>query len=55
MPIPDTLAPKITADFRAEKSMRSEKFFVKLCIATQQLNSLTVPSTPYVFNNCIYF
>ena len=24
-------------------------------IATQQLDSLTVPSTPYVFNNCIYF
>ena len=23
-------------------------------IATQQLDSLTVPSTPYVFNNCIY-
>ena len=24
-------------------------------IATQQLDSLTLPSTPYVFNNCIYF
>ena len=24
-------------------------------IATQQLDSLTVPSTPYVFSNCIYF
>ena len=24
-------------------------------IATQQLDSLTVPSTPYVFNNCSYF
>ena len=24
-------------------------------IATQQLDSLTVPSTPYVFNNCIHF
>ena len=24
-------------------------------IATQQLDSLTVPSTPCVFNNCIYF
>ena len=26
-----------------------------LRFATQQLDSLTVPSTPYVFNNCIYF
>ena len=24
-------------------------------IASQQLDYLTVPSTPYVFNNCIYF
>ena len=30
MPIPDTLARKITADFRAEKSMGAENFFVTL-------------------------
>ena len=31
MPIPDTLPRKITADFRAEKSMGAEKIFVTLC------------------------
>ena len=30
MPIPDTLARKITADFRAEKSMGAKKIFVTL-------------------------
>ena len=30
MPIPDILARKITADFRAEKSMGAENFFVTL-------------------------
>ena len=30
MPIPDTLACKIAADFRAEKSMGAEKIFVTL-------------------------
>ena len=30
MPIPDTLARKITADFRAEKSMGAEKKIVTL-------------------------
>ena len=30
MPIPDTLARKITADFRTEKSMGAENIFVTL-------------------------
>ena len=35
MPIPDTLPRKITADFRAEKSMGAEKKFVMLCWPTK--------------------
>ena len=31
MPIPNTLAHKIRADFRAEKSMGAKHFFVTLC------------------------
>ena len=43
MPIPDTLPRKITADFRAEKSMGAEKIFVTLCHTHTQVLFNTGP------------
>ena len=37
MPLPDTLPRKITADFRAEKSMGAEKKFVTLWVSHQDM------------------